>query len=195
MIVNLLRDYEKGFETIKIPYSNIRQILAYIKFVRGVEVSNDILNNEYCYLVSKNGGKPVELLKEVILSDLSDYDTLYIIKSINGEVPVALVAAAFYGTGAAGAAAFAAAGTMATIGVYALAAVINIGLSIGLQYLMNALSPTPHTKDPVQAQQNVSNLFNGARIINEQGGVVPLAYGECFAGGTLISSSVTTAQG
>lgn len=70
-----------------------------------------------------------------------------------------------------------------------------MGLTIGLQYLMNALSPTPHTSDPVQAQTSVSNLFNGARIINEQGGVVPLAYGECFAGGTLISSSVTTIQG
>lgn len=195
MQVNLLLDYEVGVESLIIPYSNVREILSYLKFIKGQEIVDEILGNEYAYLVQKEGEEPIELVEEVILSDLSQYDSLYILKAVNGAVPVAAVAGLFYGFGAAGTAAFASAGAWATVGVYALAATINIGLSIALQYLMNALSPTPHTSDPVQAQTNVSNLFNGARIINEQGGVVPLAYGECFAGGTLISSSVTTIQG
>lgn len=191
MQVNLLTNYEQGVESLVIPYNSVREILSYLKFIKGQEIVDEILGNEYAYLVSQSDGEPIELIKEVILSDLSQYDTLYIIKGVNGEVPVALVASAFFSS----AAAFASASTLATVGVYALTAVINMGLTIGLQYLMNALSPTPHTSDPVQAQTSVSNLFNGARIINEQGGVVPLAYGECFAGGTLISSSVTTIQG
>ena len=78
----------------------------------------------------------------------------------------------------------------------AIAAVVNTALAYGLQMLMNALSPTPTFKeDPVKGQALASNLFNGARITNEQGGIVPLLYGHAFAGGTLICSSVTTRQG
>jgi predicted phage tail protein len=45
------------------------------------------------------------------------------------------------------------------------------------------------------AQTKQSSLFNGAPIIREQGGIVPLCYGEGFAGGVLISSSITSTQG
>ncbi len=191
MQVNLLTNYDEGMESLVIPYNSLREILSYLKFIKGQEVIDEILNNKYTYLVQKLGEDPIPLLEEVILSDLSAYDSIFILKVVEGEDPFSVGAALFATFDILGGVSV----TTFTVASYIAGSAILLAGSIGLQYLMNALSPTPHTSDPVQAQTSVSNLFNGARIINEQGGVVPLAYGECFAGGTLISSSVTTIQG
>jgi predicted phage tail protein len=82
-----------------------------------------------------------------------------------------------------------------SIAVIALTALANIGVSMALNAVMSLLSPTPEfSSDPAFAQQKNSALFNGAPMIREQGGIVPLVLGNPFCGGVLISSGVTTEE-
>jgi len=189
MKVNIISG--EDIEVIEVNHTTIREILSYLKFLKGEEFTNKLLITRFAFLAQTENEEIITLRKEVIDGDLSSFKELYLVKEISGEVPVPLVAAVFMTE-----AAWAAADLGTTLAVYALAATINAGISIGLQMLMNALSPTPKfSGDAAQAQTLTSNLFNGAKIVMEQGGSVPLLYGHAFAGGTLICSSVTTIQG
>ena len=177
-------------KSFKTPFTTIRQILSNLKRTHGTIFTNRLLIEPFKFILIDSVGtkEPIWLREEAILSSFIGYDNLLITHEVCGEVGADAVASAFF----AGAASTA--GEMAASS--AIAAVANMALAYGLQMLMNALSPTPTFKDdPVKGQALVSNLFNGARITNEQGGCVPLLYGHAFAGGTLICSSVTTRQG
>jgi predicted phage tail protein len=177
----------KSFQT---PFNNIRQILSELKRTEGKEFVTKIIkeNCKYILIDSSNKKEPIWLREETIFTIFIGYDSLLITHEVCGEVGADTVASAFF-AGAASTAGEIAASS-------AIAAIANMALAYGLQMLMNALSPTPTFKDdPSIGQTRASNLFNGARITNEQGGIVPLIYGHAFAGGTLINSSVTTRQG
>ena len=179
-----------AIESFKTPFVTIRQILSDLKRTHGETFTNKLLKEPFKFILidSSEAKEPIWLREDAILSNFTGYDILLITHEVCGEVGADAVASAFF----AGAASTA--GQMAASA--AIAAVTNIALAYGLQMLMNALSPTPTFKDdPSIGQARVSNLFNGARITNEQGGAVPLLYGHAFAGGTLICSSVTTRQG
>lgn len=177
-------------KTFITPFNNVRQILAELKRTVGKEFVNKLIQNDCKYILidSANKKEPIWLREETIFATFIGYDSLLITYEVSGAIGADTVANALF-AGAASTAGQIAASS-------AIAAVANIALAYGLQMLMNALSPTPTFKDdPVKGQAQASNLFNGARITNEQGGCVPLLYGHAFAGGTLIGSSVTTAQG
>ena len=177
-------------ESFTTPFLNLRQILADLKRTRGVYFTNRLLTENFKFILidSRETKEPIWLREDAILSSFTGYDNLLITHEVCGEVGVDMVATAFFAGAASTAGEIAAAS--------AIAAVANVALAYGLQMLMNALSPTPTFKDdPSMVQGKVSNLFNGARITNEQGGCVPLLYGHAYAGGTLICSSVTTRQG
>ena len=185
-------------ETFLTPFLTIRQILSDLKRTHGTYFTNRLLNEPFKFILidSSNLREPIWLREEALLASFLGYDNLLITHEVCGEVGADIIASTFMTgvlTNAVGQAVISG-GQMALAA--AIAAVANMAIAYGLQMLMNALSPTPTFKDdPVIGQTMVSNLFNGARITNEQGGVVPLLYGHAYAGGTLICSSVTTRQG
>jgi predicted phage tail protein len=69
-----------------------------------------------------------------------------------------------------------------------------LAISTGLNMLMSALSPTPEFSQDPAAAQNKSNLFNGAPIVRNQGGSVPLIFGNPYCGAVLISSGAFTEE-
>jgi hypothetical protein len=177
-------------ESFQSPFCTIRQILAELKRTHGSCLSNRLLKEPFKFiLIDSSGAKePIWLREEALLATFTGYDNLLITHEVCGAMGADVVANALF----AGAASTAGELTASS----AIAAVANMAIAYGLQMLMNALSPTPtFTEDPSIGQTRTSNLFNGARITNEQGGIVPLLYGHAFAGGTLICSSVTTRQG
>ena len=188
-----------SFEEFEFEVSTIKEILSGLKLHKGKEFTDKIIENncKYILLPKDDEGKPVALVPDVVLADISEYETLLIIPEINGEVSAAVVAGALYGAGAAAAVTAGTATLTVTLVSYAVAAVINIAISMALNMIMSLLSPTKEfspSSDPASGQKNNSNLFNGAPLIREQGGSVPLAFGEGFAGGVLISSSLTTVE-
>jgi len=188
-----LTDYEDIELSAEV--SEIREVFSFLKLHHGAEFLATVLNNSYFYVLknSKNPEDAVILDNDIFLSDFSHYDVLEIIPNIEGSTGVETVAAILGVTAEA-----MAAGGAAAIGVYAVAAVVNIALAVGLSMLMSLISPTPSINantDPASSGvQNSSNLFNGAPIIREQGGSVPLIFGEPYCGGFLISSGLFTEE-
>jgi len=65
------------------------------------------------------------------------------------------------------------------------------GASMMLSGISQMLSPTPKVNLPDNTQ---SYLFSGPANVSEQGGSVPLVYGRCWVGSTVISSGMDTEQ-
>ena len=175
--------------------SKIQGILNAIKSIKGSEYTDKILEGKFSYIVGKSleDKEPIVLLPDVILSDLSDFSILYIIADISGSEPISatmILSASIAMTGSL-------AVDAAVAGLIALVANISILAAAGfaLSSIMSALSPTPtFSSDPAQTQSKQSSLFNGAPLIREQGGSVPMVFGSPYCGGVLISSSITTAD-
>ncbi|WP_395454095.1 phage tail protein (plasmid) [Azospirillum melinis] len=85
-----------------------------------------------------------------------------------------------------GAAAFEIAGYSVSYGSIAL-----FGASMMLSGISQMLSPAPKANLPDSKQ---SYLFSGPVNVTEQGGSVPLVYGRCWVGSTVISSGMDTEQ-
>lgn len=175
-------------EDFSVDANDIRSILNYLKHVKGSEYVHAITQGQFKYVLMDSTEKlePIGLMPEVIFSTFEGYDTLYIIHEVCGEGTAILVAV--------GAAASAAA-VSASIALSAIALIINVVISIAISFIINLLAPTPEfSSDPAQAQANnkQSSLFNGAPLIREQGGIVPIIFGNPFCGGVLISSGVST---
>ena len=188
MLVKVFNSLD-SFDSFELETNNIKQILNYIKNEKGKEYTDNIINNKFNYIIANTEGTndPLMLLPEVILSDIKGYDVLFIIPDIEGEEPVSatMVAAVLF--------------TECTVAGMQIAAVIafvaNMAIMMAVSYAVNAimslLSPTPEfSSDPSMAQEKQSNLFNGAPLIREQGGSVPLIFGNPFCGGVLISSGM-----
>ncbi|WP_376967497.1 phage tail protein (plasmid) [Azospirillum sp. A26] len=65
------------------------------------------------------------------------------------------------------------------------------GAAMMLSGISQMLSPTPKANLPDNTQ---SYLFSGPANVSEQGGSVPLVYGRCWVGSTVISSGMDTEQ-
>lgn len=167
--------------------NSLKEALSLIKLQKGAEFVKTLMDSE-CRFILANSQKPesvIALNDVVIFSEFTGYDTLFIMKDIQGDEPVSIgtwmaVTLSSWGFGTA-------AGFVLTnaaiFGSIAMAAV-----TMGLNMLMSALSPTPEFSQDPAAQQNTSNLFNGAPIIRNQGGSVPLVFGNPYCGAVLISS-------
>jgi predicted phage tail protein len=181
MKVNFLGDNEP----LELNANCIKEVLSLLKLLKGNDYINNLLNNEHYFILmdSNNPESAVALNPEVIFSEFDSFDTLFIVPNLEGDIG-AVVAGAILGAAAAGTAAFVAITIIVDV-------IVAIAISMALNLIMQALSPTPEfSKDPSQAQQNVSNLFNGAPVIREQGGSVPLVFGNPYCGGVLISSGI-----
>lgn len=180
-----------------------REILNSIKYTYGENVTDKILYSEHLFLGSI-GGRVDVLTPTTLFSDINLYDELHIAPVINGEAPAVIAAwimaasASMAGGGVvAGVGAFAASGAMVMSAGAAMVigTVISIGLTIGLSMAVSALMApdTSFKSDPSKAQKQ-SKMFNSALTITEQGGSVPLVYGNPYCGGVLISSGITSSD-
>jgi predicted phage tail protein len=68
--------------------------------------------------------------------------------------------------------------------------VAMFGLAMAASGVSSLLTQNQKPKPTVQEAQNNSFMFNGDVNVAEQGGPVPLAYGRCRVGSTVISSGV-----
>ena len=176
--------------------SNVKEVLMMLKHQKGQEYTDNIIKNKFKYVLLDSLGieEPLALREEVIFSAIAPYDTICIIADIEGEVTVS-VGVAIVGYLASASAATIATSAALTLATIAVTAAINIAIAFAVSFVISLLSPTPEfSSDPSQAQLKQSNLFNGAPLIREQGGIVPLIYGNPFCGGVLISSGLTTEE-
>lgn len=72
-----------------------------------------------------------------------------------------------------------------------------IGVGLALQGVSGMLAPAPELGDAMGAenpQERPSFLFNGPVNVQEQGGSVPLVFGRCRTGSTVISAGIRIEQ-
>lgn len=117
---------------------------------------------------------------------------------------IVIIGAAIYfapaaGAGAAGSGSVAGANLTATFQVFGItisyADVALFGLSMALQGLAGLLTPTPQVPGtPEKPDGRPSFLFSGPINTAEQGGPVPLVYGQVRTGSTVISAGLLNEQ-
>lgn len=178
-----------------------REIFNSIKYTYGEDVTDKILYSEHLFL-GIIGERVDTLTPTTLFSDINLYEQLCIAPIVEGEGPALIAgwimaAAASAGGGGvvAGVGAFAAGGTMIISATAAtiIGTIVSIGISIGLSMAVSAIMTPDNSfgSDPAKAQKQ-SKMFNTALTITEQGGSVPLTYGNPFCGGVLISSGITS---
>lgn len=186
-------EYEESFEA-NIP--NLVQLYDYLR-VNKPKIFKEVATKELCYsLYDENKETAFPILPTMLDFDFSAYKVLVICPKLEGEAIFTGIAtatmAAIAGTTTAAVSAAAAAGTLvATVGLgaaiagYAVATIVTVGLVIGLGMLVRSL--TPQNKiDNNQDPSLLSKLFNGVPNITEQGGSVPVVFGNCLFGGVRI---------
>lgn len=173
-------------ETFELYANTIKEVLSLLRLQKDAEFVDNILNNQYKFILmdTKNPENAIALTPEVIFSEFTGFDSLIILNDISGEEPISvgLTAAALWTASVTG---LSVATATLIINTIALSA-----LMMGLNMLMQALSPTPEFSSDPAATQNKSNLFNGAPLIRDQGGIMPLVFGNPYCGTVLISSGV-----
>jgi predicted phage tail protein len=172
-----------------------REIFNSIKHTYGEDVTDSILYAEHLF-IGTIGERADALTPTTLFSDIGLYEELHIIPKVEGNEPITatmVMAASISVTSALGVTG----GTilMSAAVASAIAVVANVAIAIGISMAVSAImTPDSHFgSDPAQAQKQ-SKMFNTALTINEQGGSVPLTYGNPFCGGVLISSGITSSD-
>lgn len=177
-------------EVFELFASNIKEVVSLLRLQKGDEFVNEFLDNKYKFVLanSKEEDNFVALVPEVVFSTFEGYDILFIVPEVEGKEPITVA-----WTAAAMSIASTTGMTVATT-LMIMNTIALMAASIGLNMLMSALSPTPEFSQDPAATQNKSNLFNGAPIVRNQGGSVPLIFGNPYAGAVLISSGSFTEE-
>ena len=177
------------FEVFETSAKTVAAAFNFIKYKKGLPFIKEIVTTpkKHVLLDSTERLKPIEFKKELLHSDLMGYDTLLITEEIEGEWALAGIIVA----------------AMAVTAAYAIVAqvivyIILMAILLVVEMLIfQALSPSPgFQEDPARSQGELaqSNLFNGAGMVREQGGVTPIIFGEPFCYGVLINSSILTSD-
>ena len=185
------------FIEFKTELKDTREIFNSIKHTLGEDVTDNILYSKHVF-IGTIGERADALSATTLFSDLALYEELHIVPVIEGEelITASMIAAAATSMGGAAAGAAVSATIVGTITVAgAIACVMNTAILIGLSMAVSAImSPdSSFGSDPAKAQKQ-SKMFNTALTITEQGGSVPLTYGNPFCGGVLISSGITSSD-
>lgn len=190
MLVHLFESVA-NYQTFDIAATNLRNIMNGLQLQLGEEKLKELLEQKYKFIAicKERPNESCALSEEVLLSDLSGFSHLCIIRDVAGETGIEELAYAI------GAVVYEAGASLIVTEIvsYTLAALIYIGAAIALSTIMQMLTPTNDLgKDPSSSQGNQrrSSLFNGPVIVRDQGGPIPLIFGEPYCGGTLISSSI-----
>jgi predicted phage tail protein len=178
-------------EVFELFASNIKEVVSLLRLQKGDSFADELLNNNYKFVLADSTREDsfVALVPEVVFSSFEGFDTLLIVPEIEGKTGIELAGMA----AVAGALASATGMSLATA-LFIVNTITMMAISIGLNMLMSALSPTPEFSQDPAAAQNKSNLFNGAPIVRNQGGSVPLIFGNPYCGAVLISSGAFTEE-
>lgn len=183
--VVLLQDESESFE---LNAGCLKEVLSLLQLHKSVEFVSELVKKDYKYLLLNGDDyeNMVSLTPEVATSSFDGFDTLVIVPDleIEGEEPFTIAAVMILGTEASTAA------VLVTAAALAIAA--SIAVSFALSAVMSALSPTPETGKNLNSVQN--KLFNSAPIVRNQGGSVPLIFGNPYCGAVLISSGISTEE-
>lgn len=183
--VVLFQDETESFE---LNASCLKEVLSLLQLHKSVEFISELVKKDYKYILLNGDDyeNMVPLTPEIVTSSFDGFDTLLIVPEleIEGEEAFTIAAVMILGTEA------------STGAVLATAAVLAVATSIAISYamsaLMSALSPTPEASKDSNKLQN--NLFNNAPIVRNQGGSVPLIFGNPYCGAVLISSGISTEE-
>jgi len=170
-------------ESFDLHANSLKEVLSLLQLQKGAEYVSNLVAEEYKYILvnGEDYENMVSLSPEIATSSFDGFDTLLIVPEIEGEEPFMIAAVIILGTNASTAA------VIATAAVLAIAT--SIAVSMAVSAIMSALSPTPEfSRDP--AKQQESNLFNSAPLVRNQGGSVPLIFGNPYCGAVLISSGL-----
>lgn len=185
MLVNIFTS--KFTKTYDIEISNLLQLKDYL-CVNDKEVWEVLKDMQMAYVVGDSTGNLKEqiLYKNMVKTTIDSYDTLVICEKIDGEFVATLTAFLAVSLVTMGMGGFAAVMT-ATI----LTGLIVMGAVYGLGQLLMMLVPTPNmgNNDPSKKKDL---MFNGVPNVTEQGGSIPLIFGECLFGGVVVGNTVTT---
>ena len=176
-------------EVFELFASNIKEVVSLLRLQKGDTFADELLNNNYKFVLADSTREDsfVALVPEVVFSSFEGFDTLLIVPEVDGETGIEI--------GMAAAMAMASAtGLSLGTAILIINTIALMAFSIGLNMLMSALSPTPEFSQDPAASQNKSNLFNGAPIVRNQGGSVPLIFGNPYCGAVLISSGAFTEE-
>ena len=195
MLVKYYADltYDKVSE-VDLTCSNAIEALALLASVIEPEFAENFATNKYYIILQMQDDTLLQLTEEMIGAEFNEnVKALLVIPEIEGDFdPITAIIASAAGvtmTTASGALIWSA----ATIAVYAAAAVVMVGISYGLSMLMQALSPSQsYSNNTNPARTKASNLFNSRNMVRNQGGSVPVIFGNPHCSGVLIASGHTT---
>lgn len=198
MLIKAYKDLV-DFKEYSIEALNMKEVLLGLEFQESIEFVHNILYKPYIFILKTFEGKAIVLNKECFLINLDQFKELFIFPEVKGSDPTgiteaAIISAAIDASVAVGGDSLIAAFVINNAAIIA-STIVYAGVSAGLMGIMQLLSPTTSFSTDPAAAQKKSSLFNGAPIITEQGGSVPLWLGESYAGGVLVSSGITTAEG
>lgn len=178
----------QAVERFDVEVINLVQLYDYFRVNQPI-VYKELSEKELCYTVyTEKKEKAYPILPTMLDFDITPYDVLVICPKLEGEALFTSIAASV----TAAVAASIGTGIAATAAGYAVATVVAIGLVIALGMLVRALSPQNklgNEQDPSQ----LSKLYNGVPNITEQGGSVPVVFGNCLFGGVRIGLRIEQA--
>lgn len=177
-------NYKEEFD---IEVSNLYQLKDYLVNNKKY-LWDEIKDKELCYAIfdDTNTLKEQILFPTMLGTDITAYSTLVITEKVDGEFVATIAFLATY--------AVAASIALTGVALFSVASamwVIGLALVMGLGMLMQMLVPTPNmgNNDPSKKKDL---MFNGIPNVTEQGGSIPLIFGECLFGGVVIGNTVTT---
>jgi predicted phage tail protein len=174
---------DTGVDAIKLDVNNSALLFSGLKnlipdFKKATRYFKEII-----VVGTKLNGEKTEIVPTRDLQrSFGDCDTIHIMPSVEGDISAAFWAVAV--------------GIADTVGetaaLYIAAAVVVVGavaVMYGLSALAQALAPKPTT-----GQSDTSFIFSGPTNTANQGGAVPIIYGTCLVGSTIIASNILTIQ-
>ena len=179
-------------EVLDADIANLCQLKDYLSNTNPT-IWNAIKDNKLVYGVGCKDSRLKEqiLYPTMLKTDISEYDFLLIVEKLEGEALFTslalIVAAGITGAGIAAGSTLVLAAYIATF----LTTITVIGVIYGIGQLIQMLMPNQKMpNDPSSGQKNL--MFNGIPNIKEQGGSIPLIFGECLFGGVQVGVRLAT---
>lgn len=179
LVIVVTAGYETSFTC------EVENLLQLIDFMQNnqektwLEIEDKQLTFTLC---KKDGTEAVSLYPGMLKSNIDSYDCLIIAEKLEGQALFTSLIASIAAT--------LAVSTATATAIVTTAVVIgSFVLSYALGQIMQALSPTAEVNGDA-SQKNY--LFNGIPNVKEQGGSVPLFFGEAYFGGVIVGVVLDT---
>jgi predicted phage tail protein len=134
---------------------------------------------------TKKTNEKIEVVKSKdLMQPFADCDTIHVMPETEGDISEAFWAVAVAVVDTVG----------ETAALYIAAAVVIVGvvaIMYGESVLAQALAPKPKTGS---GTSNPSFIFSGPTNATSQGGAIPIIYGTCLVGSTIIASNYQTIE-